>query len=107
MAKPFDTWNVVPHRPLEKLEANRWRGEGDFPCGCGTGTRVMTIAKKSNGDLVIHNAIALEEDLMKEIEAFGRPAVLVVPNGFHRLDAKVMKARYPDLKVYCPAGARK
>ena len=33
--------------------------------------------------------------------------MLVVPNGFHRLDAKVMKDRYPALRVFCPAGGRK
>ena len=32
--------------------------------------------------------------------------LLVVPGGFHRLDAKIYKARYPQVKVLCPAGAR-
>jgi hypothetical protein len=105
MAKPFETWTVVPHKPLEKIAANLWRVEGDIPGA--RGTRVMTIAKRKDGGLVIHNGIALEEDLMKEIEAFGDPAVLAVPNGFHRLDAKIYKARYPKLRVVCPAGAKK
>jgi hypothetical protein len=105
MAKPFDTWTVVPHKPLEKLAANLWRVEGDIPGA--DGTRVMTIAKRKDGGLVIHNGIALEEDLMKEIEAFGDPAVLVVPNGFHRLDARVYKARYPKMRVVCPGAAAK
>ncbi|HEV8245565.1 MAG TPA: hypothetical protein VGP93_07345, partial [Polyangiaceae bacterium] len=39
--------------------------------------------------------------------AFGKPRILVVPNGFHRQDAPIYKKRYPDLKVVCPAGARK
>jgi hypothetical protein len=105
MAKPFDVWTVVPHKPIEKLTPNLWRVEGDIPGA--NGTRVMTIAKRKDGKVVIHNGIALEEELMKEIEAFGEPAVLVVPNGFHRLDAKVYKARYPKLRVLCPAAARK
>jgi hypothetical protein len=105
MPKAFDTWRVFPHRPIEKLEPNLWRVEGDLPNG--NGTRVMTIARLRDGSLVIHNAIALEEELMKEIEAFGKPAVLVVPNGFHRLDAPVFKKRYPSLRVVCPAGSRK
>lgn len=105
MPKAFDTWKVFPHRPLEKLEANLWRVEGDLPNG--NGTRVMTIARMRDGGLMIHNAIALEEPLMKEIEGFGKPAWLVVPNGFHRLDAGVYKNRYPDLKVAAPAGSRK
>jgi hypothetical protein len=105
MAKPFETWTVVPHKPIEKLTANLWRVEGDIPGQ--QGTRVMTIAKRKDGGLVVHNAIALEEELMKDIESFGDPAVLVVPNGFHRLDAKIYKMRYPKLRVVCPAGARK
>ncbi len=105
MPKAFDTWQVFPHRPLEKLESNLWRVEGDLPNG--NGNRVMTIAKMSDGGLMIHNGIALEEEQMREIEGFGTPALLVVPNGFHRLDAKVFKDRYPSLRVVCPAGARK
>jgi hypothetical protein len=99
------TWTVAPHRPLEKLEPNLWRVEGDLPGG--NGTRVMTLAKYRDGTLLVHNAINLEEPLMKEIEAFGRPAVLVVPNSFHRIDAKAYKTRYPDIRVVCPRGGRK
>jgi hypothetical protein len=105
MPKAFDKWQVFAHRPLEKLEPNLWRIEGDLPNG--NGTRVMTIVKMKSGKLLVHNAIALEEDLMKEIEAFGDPAVLVVPSGFHRLDAKVFKDRYPKIKVVAPEGAKK
>jgi len=105
MAKAFDTWQVFPHRPIEKLAPNLWRVEGDLPNG--NGTRVMTIARLRDGTLLIHNGIALEEPLMAEIEAFGKPSYLLVPNGFHRLDAKVFKSRYPSVKVLCPKGARK
>jgi hypothetical protein len=104
MPKAFENWEVHPHRPLEKLEDNLWRVEGDLPGN--NGTRVMTIAKLKDGRLLIHNAIALEEEQMKDIEAFGDPAILVVPNGYHRLDAKVFKKRYPKMKVLAPAGAK-
>src|SRR5512142_3393143 len=105
MPKAFENWEVHPHRPLEKLEENLWRVEGDLPGN--NGTRVMTIVKLKDGRLLIHNAIALEEEQMKEIEAFGEPALLVVPNGYHRLDAKVFKKRYPKMKVIAPEGAKK
>jgi hypothetical protein len=104
MTKPFETWTVVPHRPLEKLESNLWRVEGDLPGG--NGSRVMTIVKLASGGLVIHNGIALEDAQMKEIEAFGKPEILVVPSGYHRLDSKVFKKRYPDVKVVAPGGAK-
>jgi hypothetical protein len=103
--KPFDSWQVFPHRPIEKLAPNLWRVEGDIPGG--DGTRVMTLARLRDGSLLIHNGIALEEPLMAEIEAFGKPSILVVPNGFHRLDARVYKARYPGVRVLCPKAAHK
>jgi hypothetical protein len=31
----------------------------------------------------------------------------LVPNGFHRLDSKVYKQRYPQMKVLCPTAERK
>ena len=31
MAKAFDTWKVLPHHPIEKLEPNLWRVEGTVP----------------------------------------------------------------------------
>jgi hypothetical protein len=69
--------------------------------------RVMTIARTHDGDLVIHNGIALEEPAMRELEAWGRPAFLLVPNGMHRLDAPAYKHRYPELRVLAPRGAHK
>jgi hypothetical protein len=43
---------------------------------------------------------------MAMLEAFGRPAFLVVPNDHHRLDAKAWKDRYPRLQVVAPRGSR-
>lgn len=99
------SWRVLPHSPPEKMEDNLWRVEGELE-GMPL-KRVMTVAKRSDGGLVIHNGIALEEDAMRELEAFGEPAFLVVPNGYHRMDAGRYKARYPKLKVVCPRGAKK
>ena len=105
MAKANTTWTVIPHRPIEKLARSVWRVEGDLP-GMPL-KRVMTIAKRADGRLVIHNAIALDDAAMKEIEAWGEVGFLVVPNGYHRLDAKVFKDRYPNATVLCPRGSRK
>jgi hypothetical protein len=105
MAKCFESWTVLPHGPLEKFSENLWRVEGTMPDG--TTKRVMTVARMKDGRLLIHNAIALEPGLQAELEAFGTPACIVVPNGFHRQDAKIYKDRYPSAKVYSPAKARK
>jgi hypothetical protein len=105
MAKIFDTWTVLPHEPLEKLSENLWRVEGVMPDG--KTRRTMSLARMKDGRIFIHNAIALEEPAMKEIEAWGTPAFIVVPNGFHRQDALIYKKRYAGAKVYAPRGSAK
>lgn len=97
-------WPVLPHRPLEQLSPRLWRVEGDLPSG--PLRRVMAVARLSDGGLVLHNAIALEEPAMKELEALGRVAWIVVPNGFHRIDAPRFAKRYPEAKVICPPGGK-
>jgi hypothetical protein len=99
-----DTWNVLPHGPIEKLAENLWWVSGTLK-GM-TLERNMTVVKRSDGRLVIHNAIAMSEERMRELEALGEPAYLLVPNRAHRLDAPAYKRRYPALKVYAPRGGR-
>lgn len=104
MAKAHDTWKVLPHRPIEVVAENLWRVEGKLehmPL-----KRVMTIARRSDGELVIHNAMALDDASMARIDEWGRVAWIIVPNGFHRLDARVFKDRYPAARVLCPRGGR-
>lgn len=105
MPKAYDRWTVLPHEPIEKLSDELWRVEGALP-GMPV-RRVMTLAKMSDERLVIHNGMALADDEMAAIEAWGTPTFLVVPNGWHRLDARVYLDRYPDLTVLCPLGSRK
>jgi len=104
MAKANQTWTVLAHGPIEKINDRVWRVQGDLP-GMPL-KRVMTIAKRADGSVVIHNAMALGDAAMQVIDAFGPILFLIVPNGYHRLDAKVFLDRYPAAKVYCPRGAR-
>src|SRR6266487_1254145 len=83
MAKAFETWTVLSHGPIEKLESNVWRVQGTMPMGP---PRVMVLVRLGDGRVIVHNGIALEEERMKEIEAWGQPAFLVVPNAGHRMD---------------------
>jgi hypothetical protein len=82
MAKVFQTWTTLEHEPIQKHGDNLWSVSGRMPNP--SIRRRMTVAKLANGGLVIHNAIALDDASMKELEAFGEPAYLVVPNGFYR-----------------------
>lgn len=101
----YTTWTVLPHDPIEKLGSNLWRVSAMM--GPKGPQRSMAVARRQDGDLVIYNGIALDEPAMAELEAFGRPAYLVVPNPFHRQDAFIYKQRYPQIKVVAPKGAAK
>ncbi len=102
--KAFEHWKVLPHGPLESLADNlRWAW-GSLPKM--SLRRNMTVVRLSDGRLVIHNAIALGDSEMRALEEWGTPAFLVVPNGAHRLDAKVFLDRYPSLRVVTPRGSK-
>jgi hypothetical protein len=103
MANDTD-WKVFEHGPIEKVTENLWRVEGSLPKM--SLKRVMTVARMQDGQLVVHSAIALNDARMKEIEAWGTLAFLLVPNGYHRLDAPRFKKRYPAMRVYAPKGSR-
>lgn len=105
MPKANDTWKVLEHAPVERLAENLLRVEAALP-GMPI-RRVMTVARRSDGGTIIHNAVPLDDESMKTVEALGEPAYLVVPNGYHRLDAKVFKDRYPKMRVVAPRGSRK
>ena len=105
MAKAHTTWKVLPHGPIEKLSDRLWRVEGSLE-GIDM-KRVMTVAKKPDGTLVVHNGIALGDAEMAEIDAWGKVTTIVVPNSYHRLDARVFADRYPEAEVICPKGAEK
>ena len=104
MAKVSSEWTVREHGELEALSDNLWRVEGTVP-GMAL-RRVMTVARTRAGKLVLHSAIALDEQRAKQLEALGEFADLLVPNGFHRLDAAAYKKRYPALRVFAPRGSR-
>jgi hypothetical protein len=104
MAKAHPDWHVLAHGTIERLADNLWWVQGDLPNM--SLKRVMTVARLDDGRLVIHSAISLEEPLMRELLEWGTPAYLLVPNGYHRLDAPAWKRRFPDLKVLAPRGSQ-
>ncbi|MBI5066891.1 MAG: hypothetical protein HZB56_01525 [Deltaproteobacteria bacterium] len=97
-------WTVLPHGPLEPLEENLRAVTGSLP-GSPMARR-MAVVRLGDRRLVFHNAIPLDEPAMQALAAWGRPAFLVVPNRFHRLDVHAFRERHPGLAVLCPAAAR-
>jgi hypothetical protein len=104
MANTNGEWKVRAHGPLLTLADNLLWAQGAVP-GMSL-KRSMVVVRLSDGRLVIHNGIALEAAYMAELERFGTPAFLIVPNGGHRLDAPAYKQRYPALRVFAPQGSR-
>jgi hypothetical protein len=105
MEKPRDAPRIHEHGPILQLAENLWRVEGALP-GMSL-RRAMTIARRTDGRLVIHSAVLMQEPAMHELERLGEPAFLVVPSRYHRLDAPAYKERYPGVRVLAPRGARK
>jgi hypothetical protein len=105
MRVAIDAWRVLPHGRIRSVTENLWTVDGEIEGGPPI-RRVMTVARRRDGRVVIYNGIALDEAGMHELEALGEPVGLVVPSGFHRIDAARFAKRYPSMKVYCPRGGR-
>jgi hypothetical protein len=106
MTKPYDYWKVLPHGTLSHVDDDILTVVGQLRMPLGIFPRRMTVVRLGDSRLVIWSAMALDDTEMAKLEAFGRPAFLVVPNDHHRLDAKAWKKRYPQLEVVAPSGSR-
>jgi hypothetical protein len=106
MTKPNDNWNVLPHGRLSPIDDGMLTVEGRIKMPLMDLPRRMTVVRLHDSRLVVWSAIALDAAAMSSLEAFGRPAFLVVPNDHHRLDASAWKNRYPEMMVIAPEGAR-
>jgi hypothetical protein len=105
VTRPFQQWKVLPHGELSQIDDNILTVTGEIHVPMNLPRR-MTVVRLSDSRLVVFSAIALDEDEMAWLEAYGRPAFLVVPSDKHRLDAKIWKDRYPAMQVVAPEGAR-
>ena len=106
MTKPYQHWNVLPHGKLSRIDDGILTVVGEIRMPLLNLPRRMTVVRLDDSRLVIWSAIALDDNAMATLEAFGCPAFLVVPNGHHRLDASAWKHRYPLLQVVAPSGSR-
>lgn len=106
MTKTIQQWKVLPHGKLTEVDDNILTVTGELHMPLTDLPRRMTVARLNDARLVIFSAIALDEGEMRELESYGRPAFLIVPNDHHRLDARAWKERYPFMQVVAPEGAR-
>ncbi|MBA3393710.1 MAG: hypothetical protein H0T89_13765 [Deltaproteobacteria bacterium] len=104
MPKKPRPWTVLPHGALEKLENNLWCVEGALP-GFPGAKRRIAIVRRGDGSLLFYGALPVDDAMLAEIATFGTPRYLVVPHGWHRIDAHPFREKL-GLEVFCPAGAR-
>jgi hypothetical protein len=106
MAKLHDDWKVLPHGRLTEVEPRLLTVVGTVKMPLGKFPRRMTIVGLSRNRTAIFSPIPLGDREMKRIEALGKPEYMIVPNGYHRLDSRAWKKRYPEIQVLCPPGAK-
>jgi len=105
MVKFNTEWTVGPHGPVVEIEDGIISVAGEIVMPLGRFPRRMTVVRLSDGQTAIWSAIALREPEMAQLEAFGQPGFMIVPNPGHRTDAQIFKARYPNMTVIAPRGA--
>ena len=90
-------WRAARHGPLTALADGLWTVDAELdmlPIG-----RRMTIVRLADGSLAVHSAVACDDATMAAIDALGPVRFILVPSGFHRLDAPRYAARYPGAEV--------
>jgi hypothetical protein len=92
-------WTVTAHEHIEKLDDNLWTVAGNVP-GVPIKRR-MAIVKRSDGTLLFYHAIPLREDVLAEVLAWGKPAVVVIAHDNHGIDAHAFRGRL-GVKLYGP-----
>jgi hypothetical protein len=102
MTAPFKQWTVLPHGGPRLINERIMEVVGELKMPLLALPRRMTAVRTKSGELVIFSAIALREPDMAELEAFGRPAFLIVPSERHRLDAPGYAHRYPGITIVAP-----
>jgi len=101
----IETWesHIKPHGPIRELYPGKlWSVEGTFGKK-NDGKRNMVVYKLNSGGLLCHSVVTLNKEGMDQLEALGKPELLIVPNGQHAIDSVVWKIRYPEAIIACPS----
>jgi hypothetical protein len=93
-------WIVTPHSPLETLDENLWCVTSPVP-GLPGAERRMAVVRRDDGALLFYNAIPLDDPTLAKVRELGKPAILIVPNVYHALDAAPFRERL-GLEAYAP-----
>ena len=92
---------------LEPLAQNVWSvAQAHAFMGLHVGTR-MTVVKLSNGKLLLHSPIPINDILAQALAKIGDVAHIVCPNLFHHVFAADVKQRYPNALLHGPIKLQK
>lgn len=72
-------------------------GRIHFPCR-------MTVVKMTDGSLLLHSPVPIDDDLATAIAKRGEVKHIVAPNCLHHLYLQAASDRYPTARVYAPPG---
>ena len=64
----------------------------------------MTVVRLHDGSLLLHSPTQLDDALAEKLERLGRVGHLVAPNLLHHQHLESAQQRYPEAKLYAPAG---
>jgi hypothetical protein len=100
-----ETWPVASHGPLTEIAPGLWTVDATLdllPIG-----RRMTVWRAGDGRLAVHSAVCVDAPTLAALEVLGPIGWIVVPSGFHRLDAPRWKARFPAAAVVAQPAAHR
>ncbi|MBX7186062.1 MAG: hypothetical protein K1Y01_13040 [Vicinamibacteria bacterium] len=90
---------LFPHGEFQRLAPNLWIVRGGLPFPL---YRNMVVYRLADGRLLLHSLVALSEAGMKQLEALGRPSIMVIPNAYDGMDAPWYFERYPQASFLTP-----
>lgn len=68
----------------------------------------MTLARRSDGALLVHSPGPIDDTMRARIEAIGRVAVIVAPGNFHHLHVASCQRAFPEAETWiCPGVEQK
>lgn len=60
----------------------------------------MTVVRLASGEIWLHSPVPLDNDVATALDALGRVAHIVAPNGYHHLHVRGAKGRYPAAQIW-------
>lgn len=90
---------LFPHGEFQRLAPNLWIVRGGLPVPL---YRNMVVYRLNDGRLILHSLVALSEAGMRQLEALGRPSIMVIPHGHDGMDASWYLGRYPQAAFLAP-----